>query len=37
MGVEREVNSNNREGGVHRNLKNIEKKVEIILNVFILK
>jgi len=37
MGVARKVHTNNRDGGVNRNLKNNEKKVEIILNVFILK
>jgi hypothetical protein len=34
MGVVRETDTNNRDGGVNRNLKNIEKKDEIILNVF---
>jgi len=37
MGVERKMHSSNCDGGVNRNLKNIEKKVEIILNDFILK
>jgi len=34
MGVVRKVDSNNRDGGVNRNLENIEKIGEIILNVF---
>jgi hypothetical protein len=34
MGVARKADSNNRDGGVNRNLENSEKKVEIILNDF---
>jgi hypothetical protein len=30
----RKVDSNNHDGGVNRNLENIEKKDEICLNVF---